>query len=286
VPTPHAYGIDYSGGEFSPGQLDAYSAESGRDLRVLFRYIGYPDNGHYISHYPGAYQRHVDAGRVVLLIYEWDVDDVVGGWQSGREHALRAVNDANGIGYPDTLPIFMSADKHLNELGVSTSTAMAYLDGAASVLGRQRTGAYGFSDFIYAAQDGGHAPWLWLCGAKDTVRDGIQFYQCNNYGKFQLRPDMGSSEPIDVDLDEIYIDPDAISQGGFLMALEQWKQDRIFERILSMSEGVAGQSPAGDQFLNEQAQRDAVAANIDTLIKQVQTLSGKVDQLMRDRVGD
>jgi uncharacterized membrane protein YeaQ/YmgE (transglycosylase-associated protein family) len=42
---------------------------------------------------------------------------------------------------------------------------MSYLDGAASVLGQHRIGAYGFRDFIQAAKAGGHAEWLWLCGS-------------------------------------------------------------------------------------------------------------------------
>ena len=42
---------------------------------------------------------------------------------------------------------------------------MSYLDGAASVLGKHRIGAYGFRDFIQAAKAGGHAEWLWLCGS-------------------------------------------------------------------------------------------------------------------------
>ncbi len=42
---------------------------------------------------------------------------------------------------------------------------MSYLDGAASVVGKNRVGAYGFRDFIQAAKAGGHAEWLWLCGS-------------------------------------------------------------------------------------------------------------------------
>jgi hypothetical protein len=58
-----------------------------------------------------------------------------------------------------------------------------YLDGAASVVGKQRTGAYGFRDFIQAAKSGGHANWLWLCGSEPTDSEVAQgwphIYQWN-----------------------------------------------------------------------------------------------------------
>ena len=61
---------------------------------------------------------------------------------------------------------------------------MAYLDGAASVIGKARTGAYGFRDFIKAAHAGQHAQWLWLCGAAPTDAEVSQgwphIYQWNN----------------------------------------------------------------------------------------------------------
>ena len=38
----------------------------------------------------------------------------------------------------------------LADKGIPVATAMSYLDGAASVVGRKRTGAYGFRDFVEA----------------------------------------------------------------------------------------------------------------------------------------
>jgi len=61
---------------------------------------------------------------------------------------------------------------------------MSYLDGAASVVGRQRTGAYGFRDFITNAKADGHATWLWLCGSAPTgaevARGWPHLYQWNS----------------------------------------------------------------------------------------------------------
>lgn len=174
------YGADYSSNELSPAELDAFTSY---DIQFLIRYIGWPDNRKCISYYPGAYQRHVHAGRMVLLVIEYDTNDPAGGHDGGVAMAERALADAGRIGYPDSLPIFFCADAHLADLGIPVATAMAYLDGAASVLGRTRTGAYGFREFLQAAQAGGHAEWRWLAGDPPTnaeVAYGLtHFYQWN-----------------------------------------------------------------------------------------------------------
>lgn len=63
----------------------------------------------------------------------------------------------------------------------------------------------------------------------------------------------------------------------FLMGLEQWKQDRIFDRILSMSQGVAGQNFNGPQFEAEQARLNVVIQKMEALEAAVAALAAKVD---------
>jgi hypothetical protein len=173
------YGADYSDHELSPAQLQSVPHY---DIRFLIRYIGYPGNPKCISHYPGAYHEHVQAGRLVLLVHENDTNDPAGGHSKGVKMAELALSDAESIGYPDSLPIFFSADGWLGNIPVAT--AMHYLDGAASVLGKKRTGAYGFRDFIQGAKLGGHAEWLWLAGAHPAPAEVAQgwphIYQYNN----------------------------------------------------------------------------------------------------------
>jgi hypothetical protein len=173
------YGADYSANELSPAQLSSYTRY---DIRFLIRYIGFPDNPKCISHYPGAYHRHVQAGRIVLLVIEKDTNDPAGGHSNGERMAELAMRDAQSVGYPDSLPIFFCADGWLGNIPVAT--AMAFLDGAASVMGKKRTGAYGFRDFIQGAKLGGHAEWLWLAGAAPTDAEVAQgwphIYQYNN----------------------------------------------------------------------------------------------------------
>ena len=175
------YGADYSARELSPSELDHFTQY---DIRFLIRYIGWPGNPKCISHYPGAYKAHVRAGRLVLLSAEGGTNDPAGGFAGGAAMARRALADANSIGYPSSLPIFFCADGWLDANGITVSTAMAYLDGAASVIGKARTGAYGFRDFIKAARAGHHARWLWLCGEAPADAEVAQgwphIYQWNN----------------------------------------------------------------------------------------------------------
>ena len=175
------YGADYSARELTPSDLDHFTEY---DIRFLIRYIGWPDNPKCISHYPGAYQAHVRAGRTVLLAAELNAGDPAAGFAGGVAMARRALGDADSIGYPASRPIFFCADGWLAAGGIPVATAMAYLDGAASVVGQARTGAYGFRDFIQPALAGGHARWLWLAGSAPTDAEVAQgwphFYQWNN----------------------------------------------------------------------------------------------------------
>ncbi|MFI9386623.1 glycoside hydrolase domain-containing protein [Kutzneria sp. NPDC052558] len=263
MPTLYAYGADYTGGEFTPAELDAYHAAGGYDIRVLLRRVGYPGDPRCVSHYPGAYRSLTDSGRLVLLVHGIDANDPAGGRDAGVQHATAALDDARRLGYPEELPIFMAAGDWLARQGISVPTAMAYLEGAAAVLGIERTGAHGFADVVHAAQDQAVATWFWLRGAESGVREGIQLYRAGDLSP--VRP-----TTFDIDLDQVYFDPHGIAGGGFLMALEQWKQDRIFERILSMSQQVDGQTFDGDQFTREQRDRQLVQSKLDTLTQQMQ----------------
>ena len=178
------FGADYSERELSPHELDQFKEH---DIRFLGRYIGFPDRTKSISHFPGAYERHVKAGRLVLLFFEDGAEDFLGGHDKGVENAKKALADARRIGYPDSLPIFFAADSHMAADVVPT--AMAYLDGAASIMGKKRTGAYGFREFIGAARLGGHAQWFWLTGTRPTdreVRHGITHIYQSNEGQINI----------------------------------------------------------------------------------------------------
>lgn len=56
-----------------------------------------------------------------------------------------------------------------------------------------------------------------------------------------------------------------ITDGGFLMALADWQQQRIFDRIISMSMGVEGEDFDGDQYKAQQAQLTAIQAQLTAI---------------------
>ena len=74
------FGADYSANELSPAQLNSYTHY---DIRFLIRNIGFPGNTKYISHYSGAYHRHVQARRIVLLVIENETNDPAGDHSNG-----------------------------------------------------------------------------------------------------------------------------------------------------------------------------------------------------------
>ena len=264
------YGTDYSARELTPAELDAFKAY---DIRFLIRYIGWPDNPKCISHYPGAYQAHVSAGRMVLLAAENAGNDPAGGFAGGAAMAQRALSDANSVGYPDTLPIFFCADGWLASNNITVEVAMSYLDGAASVMGKARTGAYGFRDFIEAARQGGHANWFWLCGTAPTDAEVAQgwpdFYQWNN-GTIdpggvaadldwaypgvlaRLKPAAGQAPPWPLAPGNYFglITGPAQSHGGYVQTDQGWI--RQIQQALIAKGYVTGVTDPGSSWVNGQ----------------------------------
>lgn len=261
MPTVTAYGADYSARELTPWELDEYSRGGGYDLQFLIRYIGYPDSPRCLSHHPGALARHREAGRTVLLSHRAGVNDFAGGWEAGQAHARLAMADARIEGYPENLPIIFTCDRRLDDDSagppIALSTALSYLDGAADVIGFDRTWCSGHSDLVYPAQDIGNAGGFMLRGAESDVRDGIAFYQWNNGRIFPGR--------IEADLLMAYVDLDLFEGDDFLMGLQQWQQERMFDRILSMSAGVAGENFNGRQFEHEEQRFAMIDQKLDLI---------------------
>jgi Domain of unknown function (DUF1906) len=143
------------------------------------RYIDHPANlGH--KHTTRAeYADHLAHGLTVLLVFEGGTDDMRGGFAAGVSNARRALAGARWLGYPDGLPLFLCADRHATaaENAAHWPAWRAYLDGAASVLGLARTGAYGFGEALDSAR--GHATWFWQCGSRRDLHPYSHMYQRN-----------------------------------------------------------------------------------------------------------
>lgn len=170
-----ATGLDYSARRLSGASIRAAG------YKFANRYLWFPGQ-RWPALTADEYRDLTANGIEVHAIYEQNTNDPAGGWNAGVAMARQAVQSAQAAGLPQGHTIYMCADAWLATHGISVSTAMSFLDGARSVLrpAGYMTGAYGFRDFVYAAQDGDHADRFWLCGAESGVRPGIHHYQWNN----------------------------------------------------------------------------------------------------------
>jgi hypothetical protein len=170
-----AQGLDYSARRLSGWAI----RQAG--YQFVVRYLNFP--GQIYPALNAAETADLTASGVeVHGVYEQNTNDPAGGYAGGRRLAAQAVASATAADLPPGRTIFMCADAWLYTHGIPISTAMAFLDGARDIIGSSHyvLGAYGFADFVYAAQDGGHADRFWLCGAESGVRQGIHLYQWNN----------------------------------------------------------------------------------------------------------
>jgi hypothetical protein len=164
--------IDYSAAELS-GAAVASASYNGTKVTGAIRYVDDPRLAKTKHTTPAEYADLVAHGIKVRLVFEVGTNDSAGGRAAGVAYAQRALAGANSLGY--TGVIYFCNDQTTL---ASVANWQAYLDGAASVLGIARVGAYGFRNAIDAAQ--GHASAFWQCGAQSALRAGVNMYQWNN----------------------------------------------------------------------------------------------------------
>lgn len=190
---PIKLGLDYSARRLSGASIK----EAGYSF--VFRYLDFPG-----QRWPALnreeYEDLTRNGIEVHAIFEINIHDAGGGREGGKRNASTAVQSARAAGLPLGSTIFMCADAVRSSWNYTMDTAMAYLDAARLVIEDSGyvIGAYGFKEFIYAAQDGAHADVFWLCGSESGVREGIHAYQWNN-GRVYV-------DGLDCDLNKMYIE--------------------------------------------------------------------------------
>jgi hypothetical protein len=99
------------------------------------------------------------AGLDIVACYEQAADNALNGQAQGVADARVARQQALAAGMPDDRPIYFS-------IGFDAGPAQqpvinAYLDGVASVLGRDRTGAYAGHPVLSRLFDAGKITWGW-----------------------------------------------------------------------------------------------------------------------------
>lgn len=164
-----AYLLDYSA-----RQLDGQTVKNAGYAGAI-RYIDTPKKMGQKHTTPIEYHGLINAGLTVYLVIERAISDPDSGFAGGQAMARDARAGADFVGYPANMPIFFCNDR---TTVASASLWRGYLDGAASILGVSKVGAYGFANAIDIAQ--GHAAYFWQSGRRSDVRNSTNFWQDNN----------------------------------------------------------------------------------------------------------
>jgi hypothetical protein len=148
-----AVALDYSAG--FPGGSAVKVAASG-----VVRYVGTPGRTKNIT--ASEYRDMTANGVGVALVYENRTGDSAGGYAAGVTAAQAARADANNVGFPTNRPIYFAIDS--DQGATPPAVVAAYLDGAASVLGKANTGVYGQYSVIEQCVPS-HAAYGWQTAA-------------------------------------------------------------------------------------------------------------------------
>lgn len=194
-------GVDYAWDRPDLDQL--YAAGK----RFVCRYLARLPNGKVLT--SAELQALHRKGFAVVLNWEQAAGDMLRGYDVGVAHAREALRQADALGAPPSVPIYFSCDVDTNATQ-RLSVAM-YLDGAASVLGRQRVGVYGEADVINVMVPA-HAAWgwqtyAWSSGAVSPdahllqYRNGVQLAGAVLDLNRTLKPNIGAWTPADTEDD-------------------------------------------------------------------------------------
>ena len=190
-----ATGVDYSWARPSPAAL------RGAGYTFAARYLS-DDASKDLS--GGERDALWSAGVDVVVVWEQTADAALGGYGRGASDAQHAIVEANALGIPGDRPIYFAVD--FDGQPGQQGAIDSYFDGVASVIGRDRTGAYGGYWVIKRLYDDGKIAWGWqtyawsggLWDARAQVRqvqNGVTvgtYYDCcdrdqavaNDYGQW------------------------------------------------------------------------------------------------------
>lgn len=99
------------------------------------------------------------AGVWSVVVWESTANRALGGNAAGVADASAAASQAQACGIPSDRPVYFAVD--FDATATQQTAIHAYLDGAASVLGRSRVGIYGGYYPVTRALNSGKAAWAW-----------------------------------------------------------------------------------------------------------------------------
>jgi hypothetical protein len=161
------YLLDYSAKQLS-GPIIKNAGYAG-----AVRYIDSTQGGKRIT--TAEYDSIVSSGLIIRMVMEVSTGDADGGYARGVSYAQRALAGANALGYGGVI-YFCNDTPSLP----SSTLWDDYLTGAASVLGWDRVGAYGFANAMDVAAQLTDCKHFWQAGRRSDVRPFVQLWQDNN----------------------------------------------------------------------------------------------------------
>lgn len=104
------------------------------------------------------FTNYVSAGIAVVLVWETGASRMTAGSAAGKTDAQKADQQAIGLGAA-SIPVYFACD--FDATPAQQASINAYLDGAASVIGRARVGIYGSYYVCQRARQAGKATYFW-----------------------------------------------------------------------------------------------------------------------------
>jgi Rv2525c-like, glycoside hydrolase-like domain len=150
------FGVDYAWGRPGAAALKAARID-GHPIEFACRYLSHDTTGKNLT----AAEANIlsRAGIWIVVVWESTAGRALAGHAAGAADARAALSQAQACGMPPGRPIYFAVDFDATE--AQQAAIHAYLDGAASVLGRDRVGLYGGYYVIKRAFDAEKIAWGW-----------------------------------------------------------------------------------------------------------------------------
>jgi len=147
-----SFGVDYA----QVASAAAIRAFVDHDVKFACRYYS---RSSWKNLTPAEARALAAAGLWIVTVWETAADRALAGHAAGADDAAEALAQAKACGQPSDRPIYFAVD--FDASAGQQAAINTYLDGCASVLGRQRVGIYGGYGPVSRAMQGGHAEWGW-----------------------------------------------------------------------------------------------------------------------------
>lgn len=255
-----AYWLDYSA-----ARLDGPTIRNAGYAGAI-RYVGGTSTKHTTA---AEYNSIKAAGLGFLAVMEVNTGDANGGYAQGVAYAQRAKAHCDQLGYGGVI-FFCNDTPSLP----SASLWDDYLTGAASVLGWDRVGAYGFANAMDVARNATPCRYFWLAGSSRGIapRPYLNFWQDNN-----TQVTVGG-----ITCDRNLVLKDITPTGGFLMALSDDQQLTMYNRVMGflkqrwyvVKDGTPVEVGAATPGAQAAAALDTLDGNY--LVRRIQDVEAKV----------